>query len=220
VTAGDGEVTGGDAAASGAPSFPGNAPPPPAAPPVAGSGGSGPPAFPTQSQTQGGDPPSSGVAPYATWGIRAGGYLIDFAIFLVVLAVFFVLFRHSHTLDVHLMARRGTRRRHISAVPFLITGVLYVVYGTLLCGSRRGQTVGMMAVGVRAVRDGTLARLGYGRALARAVFEGVLRLIELLFVLLGLIWALDMLFPLWDSKRQTLHDKVGGSVVVRVRPAG
>ena len=25
-----------------------------------------------------------------------------------------------------------------------------------------------------------------------------------------------MLFPLWDSKRQTLHDKVAGSVVLRV----
>jgi len=118
------------------------------------------------------------------------------------------------------MARRGTRRRNFSAVPFLITGVLYVVYGTLLCGSPRGQTLGMMAVGVRAVRDESFAVLGYGRALARALFEGVLRLINLLFFLLGLIWLLDMLFPLWDRKRQTLHDKAAGSVVLRVRPAG
>jgi uncharacterized RDD family membrane protein YckC len=131
-----------------------------------------------------------------------------------------ILFRHSHTLDVHLMARRGTRRRNFSSVPFLITGVLYILYGTLLCGSARGQTVGMMAVGVRAVRDGSLDVLGYGRALARAVFEGVLRLLELLFFLLGVVWVLDMLFPLWDKKRQTLHDKVAGSVVLRTRPAG
>jgi uncharacterized RDD family membrane protein YckC len=66
----------------------------------------------------------------------------------------------------------------------------------------------------------TLGVLGYGRALARAVVEGVFRLIELLFVILGLIWLLDMLFPLWDAKRQTLHDKVAGSVVLRLRPAG
>ena len=26
-----------------------------------------------------------------------------------------------------------------------------------------------------------------------------------------------MLFPLWDTRRQTLHDKVAGSVVLRVR---
>jgi uncharacterized RDD family membrane protein YckC len=98
--------------------------------------------------------------------------------------------------------------------------VLYVVYGTVLCGSKRGQTVGMMAVGLRAVRDGSFEVLGYGRALVRAVVEGVLRLIEFLFILLGVIWLLDMLFPLWDAKRQTLHDKVAGSVVVRLRPPG
>jgi uncharacterized RDD family membrane protein YckC len=208
--------TGESGGSGGPPSFPGNAPPPPP---------SGPPAFPAQSQIPGGGPPAYGTtaqAPYATWGIRVGGYLIDTVIFLVVLVVLFILFRHSNTLEVHLMARRGngTKRRHFSTVPFLITGVLYIIYGTVLCGSSRGQTVGMMAVGVRAVREGSLGTLGYGRALARAVVEGVLRLVDLLFFVLGLVWLLDMLFPLWDKKRQTLHDKVAGSVVLRLRPAG
>jgi uncharacterized RDD family membrane protein YckC len=213
------EATGGDGTASaGPPSFPGNAPPPPPPPPAA----PGPPAFPTGGQVQGGDPTQLGAAPYATWGIRVGGYLIDTVIFAVVLIVLLVVFRHSNTLEVHLMARRGTtqQKRHISALPFVITAVLYVAYGTVLCGSKRGQTVGMMAVGLRAVRDGSFEVLGYGRALVRAVVEGVLRLIELLFILLGVIWLLDMLFPLWDAKRQTLHDKVAGSVVVRLRPPG
>ncbi len=193
-----------------------------------GGAGGGPPSFPTRTETP--YPAATGYggvyshteagAPYASWGIRVGGYLIDLVIFLVVLVIFVLLFRHSHALNVHLMARRGARRRSFSSVPFLITGVLYVVYGTLLCGSTRGQTVGMMAVGVRAVRDETFGVLGYGRALGRALFEGVLRLINLLFFLLGLVWVLDMLFPLWDKKRQTLHDKVAGSVVLRVRPAG
>jgi uncharacterized RDD family membrane protein YckC len=210
--------TGEPGGSGGPPSFPGNAPPPPPPP-------SGPPAFPAQGQAPGGGPPAYGTsaqAPYATWGIRVGGYLIDTVIFLVVLVVLFVLFRHSNTLEVHLMTRRknGTQRRHFSTVPFLITGVLYIIYGTVLCGSSRGQTVGMMAVGVRAVREGSLGTLGYGRALARAVVEGVLRLVDLLFFLLGLVWLLDMLFPLWDKKRQTLHDKVAGSVVLRLRPAG
>ncbi len=212
----NGEATAGDdTTPTGPPSFPGNAPPPPPAAP-------GPPAFPVGGRMPSGGPPPFGTAtaPFASWGIRLGGYLIDSVIFLAVLAVFFVLFRHSNTLQVHLMARRGTRRRHISAVPFVITGLLYVVYGTVLCGSRRGQTVGMMAVGVRAVREGSLEVLGYGRALARALVEGVLRLLELVSLVLGLIWLLDMLFPLWDKKRQTLHDKVAGSVVLRLPRAG
>lgn len=150
-----------------------------------------------------------------------GGYVIDSVIFLVVLVILFLVFRHSHTLDLRLGARRGGQRRHLSALPFLITGVLYVVYGTLLCGSPRGQTVGMRAVGLRAVRDeAATGTLGYGRSLVRALVEGVFRLLELFFFLLGVVWLLDMVFPLWDGKRQTLHDKVAGSVVVRTRRPG
>jgi uncharacterized RDD family membrane protein YckC len=213
VTPEPGEATAGDSGVGGPPPFPGSAPPPPVTPP----------AYPTQASVgyaPTGSPGTADGVPYASWGIRVGGYLIDAVIFLVVLAIFILLFRRTHALDVHFMARRGARRRSFSSLPFLFTGVCYIAYGTLLCGSDRGQTLGMMAVGVRAVRDETLGVLGYGRALARAVFEGVLRLINLLFFLLGLIWILDMLFPLWDKKRQTLHDKVAGSVVIRVRPAG
>jgi uncharacterized RDD family membrane protein YckC len=152
--------------------------------------------------------------------VRLGGYLIDAVVFLVVLVVFALIFRHSHALDVHLMARKGTKRRNFSAVPFLLSGALWVVYGTVLIGGRRGQTVGMMAAGVRAVGEEDRGNLGYGRAFGRALVEGVLRLINLLFFLLGLVWILDMLFPLWDKKRQTLHDKVVGSVVIRTRPSG
>jgi uncharacterized RDD family membrane protein YckC len=152
--------------------------------------------------------------------VRLGGYVIDAVIFLVVLGVLAVIFRHNHALDVHLMARRGTRRRSFSAVPFLITGVLWIAYGTVLCGGPRGQTVGMMAARVRAVGNEDRDVLGYGRAFGRALVEGVFRLLNLLYFFLGLIWVLDMLFPLWDKRRQTLHDKVAGSVVIRTRPPG
>jgi RDD family len=29
-------------------------------------------------------------------------------------------------------------------------------------------------------------------------------------------WIVDMLFPLWDSRKQTLHDKVTGALVLEV----
>ena len=224
--------------------FPGNAPPPPppswpaptsgpgagAAPPPGGAAPlpAGPPQFSGgPGQYPGSYPPppppqwgSGQDAPvFATWGIRAGGYLIDFAIFAAITVVLVLLMRHSHTLEVHFTMKRGTdRHRSISLLPFIISGVLYLVYGTVLCGSRRGQTVGMGAVGVRAVRDSTHERLGYPRALIRALAESVLRSFELLSPFLILIWFLDFLYPLWDKKRQTLHDKVGRSVVLRGQP--
>jgi uncharacterized RDD family membrane protein YckC len=91
----------------------------------------------------------------------------------------------------------------------LLTPLIIVLYGTLMCGSTRAQTVGMMATGTRAVKATTGMPIGYATALGRALFE------ELLAAIFFLPWVLDMLFPLWDVKKQTLHDKVSGTIVVR-----
>jgi uncharacterized RDD family membrane protein YckC len=160
--------------------------------------------------------------PYAGWGTRLGGYLIDVVIFIPVLAVLYIAFRHTHTLEVHVMTRRGgsSTRRSLSLLSPLITAVAFVVYATILCGGTRGQTVGMMAVGVRVVRDGAHDALGYGRAFWRAFVEQFLRILGTVTLILGVIWLLDMLFPLWDKKKQTLHDKIVKTVVIRVRATG
>ena len=75
----------------------------------------------------------------------------------------------------------------------------------------------MMAVGVRVVRDGTQEVIGYGRAFLRCLMEQIFRLLPATTLFLGIVWLLDMLFPLWDRKRQTLHDKIAQTVVLRVR---
>jgi uncharacterized RDD family membrane protein YckC len=151
-----------------------------------------------------------------------GGYLIDVVIFIPVLAVLYFVFRHTHVLEVHLMVRRkgSNTRRSLSLLSPFITAVAFVAYATVLYGGVRGQTVGMMAVGVRVVRDGTHDALGYGRAFWRALAEQFLRILGTVSLILGVVWLLDMLFPLWDSKKQTLHDKIVKTVVIRVRPTG
>jgi uncharacterized RDD family membrane protein YckC len=143
-------------------------------------------------------------------------------IFIPLLVVLFILFRHTHSLQVHLMMKRhGTRtRRNISLWPIILTGIAYLAYATILCGGERGQTVGMRTVGVRVVRDGTMDVLGYGKAFVRAVVEQLFRLLGSAIIFLGIVWILDMLWPLWDKKRQTLHDKVVSTVVIRTRNPG
>jgi uncharacterized RDD family membrane protein YckC len=47
--------------------------------------------------------------------------------------------------------------------------------------------------------------------------EEVFRLLGSATIILGVVWLLDMLFPLWDKQRQTLHDKIAKTVVLRVR---
>jgi uncharacterized RDD family membrane protein YckC len=156
-------------------------------------------------------------SPYASWGARLGGWLIDLVIFLVINGILGAALRHSNAGTIHftMTTNNGTLVHHdrISFLALVIVALLGIAYSTLLCGSARGQTVGMMAVGVRAVRADGHTVLGYGPALGRAVLEQVLRYTVI-------VWILDMLFPLWDAKNQTLHDKASGSVVIRVRNAG
>jgi uncharacterized RDD family membrane protein YckC len=152
----------------------------------------------------------------ASWGARLGGWLIDFVIFLLVQLVISALLRHSNALTVHFvthMHNGTTRHSRIDFLTYIITGILFIVYAAWMI-TARGQTVGMMAVGVRAIRDsGTSGEVPVGRSFGRAILEQVLRFTVI-------VWVLDMLWPLWDRKRQTLHDKVAGTVVVRVRYTG
>lgn len=92
-----------------------------------------------------------------------------------------------------------------------LTFLLVTGYFTFLNGSRRGQTLGKALLGI-AARDATsYGQLGAGRALARSLTMVVL------YLLAVVPWVLDGLWPLWDRRRQALHDKMARSVVIRVR---
>jgi len=86
-----------------------------------------------------------------------------------------------------------------------VTGLVMLAYETIAVAAY-GRTLGMAWLGLRPVRlDGT--PLGWGRAFSRA-------LIFWLAGFLGWIGLLDPLWCLWDERRQCLHDKVAGSVVI------
>lgn len=90
-----------------------------------------------------------------------------------------------------------------------IVFLIYLIYATLMLSSR-GQTLGNKAVGTRVVDANTGGPINAGRALGRTVAN------VLFWIVLILPWFLDMLFPLWDSRNQTLHDKMAGTVVIKV----
>ena len=73
----------------------------------------------------------------------------------------------------------------------------------------RGQTVGKMVWGTRVRDAATGGALGPAKAAVRYLAPALLS-----FVTFGLIWFPDGLWLFWDRRRQTLHDKVAGSVVV------
>jgi uncharacterized RDD family membrane protein YckC len=85
--------------------------------------------------------------------------------------------------------------------------VVYAAYYTSLEGGAYGQTVGKMALGIRVADIDGGGSIGYSRAFARAFG----RIPSAMVLLLGYFWML------WDSEKQTWHDKMVSSVVV---PAG
>jgi uncharacterized RDD family membrane protein YckC len=86
--------------------------------------------------------------------------------------------------------------------------VISLGYYTYFHG-KTGQTPGDAVMSIRVVdfRNGTGAPIGYGRALGRALMS----------IVSGLVLLLGYLWMLWDSEKQTWHDKVAGSVVVPAR---
>ena len=92
----------------------------------------------------------------------------------------------------------------------LISLAASVAYSTILNGGPSGQTFGKKALKIQ-VRDASNGGpIGYGRAFIRYFVPALIGSV------CGLFQLLDGLWPLWDEKRQALHDKIANSLVVDV----
>lgn len=137
-------------------------------------------------------PPPPTTARYAEWGHRVVASLIDSALILAVSVVGAILGQLSFLLSL----------------VFGMAGLAVALYFGYLNGCR-GQSPGKALMGLAVVReDGNL--LGGGLGVARTLS---LAIAGALTFGLGAIAA--VLWPLWDEpKRQGLHDKVFGTVVL------
>ena len=97
----------------------------------------------------------------------------------------------------------------ISALIIFALGIAYTVFFN---GSEKGQTVGKMVMKIQVRDEATGGPIGYGKAALRWLVTLVL---SALCYIPGII---DALFPLWDPKRQTLHDKAANSLVIDLNP--
>ena len=138
------------------------------------------------------------------------------AIDLVILFVIMVILDVIGIVDVFEAQDRGNVDVAIQAA----IGLAY--YVPLTAG--RGATLGKMALGIKVVGlDGSRARTG--SVLIREIIVRSLP-VSILPILLGsdiggqvglLVGPIVVVFVLFDSKRQGLHDKAAGTLVVRAR---
>jgi uncharacterized RDD family membrane protein YckC len=140
----------------------------------------------------------------ASWGRRFAAWLIDCVIVFVV-PLFLVFLIGDFLWD----------DETVEGVGFLVglaAIILMPLYFAIFHAAMNGQTPAKRGVGIAVRDERTGGRLGFGPALARAYLMFALYLAGSI----GLI--LDGLWPLWDKKKQALHDKATHSIVVRVPP--
>lgn len=125
----------------------------------------------------------------------------DFATRLVALVVDFVLLGIASLVLIQLFN---------GGVGWLFALLAPPAYYSWFEGGQAGQTPGKRMMGVRVADVATGASIGHGRALVRAVMR----------VVSGLLCFAGYLWMLWDSERQTWHDKVAAAVVVVVQVDG
>ena len=146
----------------------------------------------------GGEPgPTGSEFALASWPARALGAIADG----VVIGLVTYLIAKSASLE----PPAGVR--HLNSYYFVDLGVSFIYSFTLIAGW--GRTFGMRFVGIYAVdaTDGRTPIEPY-KAAVRSLVAGV-------FTVIPLAAIVDLLWPLWDPRNQTIHDKAAGTLVLR-----
>ena len=160
--------------------------------------------------------------PYANYWWRVLGYSIDLAVV---------------TLLISLPLGAAIANRYELSV---VSSALIFAYGTLLLVFAKGRTVGMGIVRIHCANESDLSRISPVQAIKRTALYCALNLLGTLYhyvryvdptqqqknemarhagieILFLVPFLVDLLWPLWDKRKQTLHDKFARTVVIRPR---
>ncbi len=161
-------------------------------------------------------PMSAGVvsmplgATYASWGDRVIGYLIDSVLVGVGMAILYGI------AGAFLAMVSGLGGHDLAGgmccmliLLFPIASLLVGVFNRVYLVSTRGASIGQGIMRLKVVdTNGNL--LTMGTAFIRLLAQVGLSFVPVVGPLLDLLW------PLWDERRQTLHDKAVGSYVLKL----
>ncbi|HUI79225.1 MAG TPA: RDD family protein [Bryobacteraceae bacterium] len=157
--------------------------------------------------------PSSPAGPiaragdYATWSTRAIGYIID--TLLVAPAMLILYFLLSGLIGAFASIGGRDIARGMCCffiVLFPLATLAVGLYNRVYLIAARGASIGQGVVKVKVV-DANGSLLSQGTALIRLLAQAAMGFVPFLPLL-------DLLWPLWDDHRQTLHDKAVGCYVI------
>jgi uncharacterized RDD family membrane protein YckC len=90
------------------------------------------------------------------------------------------------------------------AIAYVIYILATFIYFAAMEGGASGQTLGKKLLGIRVIDFRAGGPIGFGRGLLRQIGR----------ILSGFVLYLGYLWMLWDSEKQTWHDKIATTVVV------
>jgi uncharacterized RDD family membrane protein YckC len=200
----------------------------PVAPPVP------PPAYAQPTYEQHATTPDG--APLAGWGVRLGAYLLDCLVLVPLYVLASVPFWRqigdvvsdyldevNRSFDTNGPTPSGADLQNDLAHVILAIGLLWcaisLVYhvGFLMW---KQATPGKLMLGLRVRRRDVPGPMPLGTVLVRWLTQfgpSLLNAIRYVGYLISVYQLLDGLWPLWDGKRQALHDKAARTNVVRTR---
>ncbi|MBI3887507.1 RDD family protein [Candidatus Microgenomates bacterium] len=157
--------------------------------------------------------PVTTVAPdatrnYASFGRRLGAVLLDGLILGVVGVIVSLPFTIVATVmntagDPSTVGVFGSMIGMIGSILNIVISFGYAIYFI----GKDGQTLGKKALGIKVIRLNGEPKVGYTNAFLR---ESVGKFIS------SLILGIGYLMMLGDQNKQTLHDKISGTVVIKV----
>jgi uncharacterized RDD family membrane protein YckC len=162
------------------------------------------------------NPPPGPSLNYALWADRFLAALIDAAIVFFFAAILMTIVWVSGFAVTAATAAGQTNDQNLLGPTMCCCGTFVVVpISMLIIGlfnkvyliHRRGSSIGQGFMKLR-VTNTNGQPLTFGKLVLRL-------LIQVGFGFVAVVQLLDLLWPLWDIKRQTLHDKAVNSVVIK-----
>ncbi|GAA0611312.1 RDD family protein [Kribbella sandramycini] len=135
----------------------------------------------------------------ADFGVRAGSALIDSLLQSIPLGIGLIA-------TIALSSNSPQSAAGGVAIVLGFLGSLAVwFWNRVIIQGRSGKSIGKKITGLRIVHAQTGEQLGFGANLGREVMAYVF----------NYICFLNLLWPLWDAKVQTWHDKIVNDIVIR-----
>jgi uncharacterized RDD family membrane protein YckC len=151
--------------------------------------------------------PAAFAAGYASWGSRALGFIVDsLLVGGVMAALYFLLAGFIVSLAGFADHNAATGMCCMFLVLFPLATLLVGLYNGVYLIAQRGYSIGQGLVNLKVVDvNGNL--LTQGTAFIRLIVRSAMGFVPFLP-------AIDLLWPLWDQRGQTLHDKAVNCYVV------